>query len=662
MLNPEQTLVVEHGEGPLLVAAVAGSGKTRALIHRIVDLIRRGADPKRILAVTFSKAGAREMSLRLEELLPDTGARVGTFHSVAYELIREEVPILKKWTVDTRDRYRYCVKDAVGFRELRWEQCDLSLTCDFIGFSKACLARPESENALAIAHQRYYHQHGPKADPRMLNQAYKRAEEIRRERQLLTFDDMLLDSAELLQNSESARQRWASRWDWVLQDEAQDQNYVQLILGELLAQDHRNYTLVGDPSQAIYAWRGAKPDMLLSFEERWGAKVVKMDRNYRCSQVVVGVANEVLRSMPAETRLDMSMRCERDTPGNLFYHQYRNLDDEAENIAETIRDLLADGEKPSNIAVLYRVNAQSRAPEEAMIGARLPYIVVGGTNFYNRREVKNLLSYLRLAEGRGDEDDVKRCINTPFRYLGKAFVAKVQQVATDSPDASWSDIVLEAGQQAKVQQRQTRGAEGWAELITLLSKRIRAQKQTGQPMEGADATDAGTDPWNAGKPVNLLELILLTTHYTSWLTQSEGDESTENSRVSNIREMVRAARRFATVTDLLDYVEDVQERSRKNSRGRRDRVTLTTIHRSKGLEWKHVFIIGVNEDVLPHGRGVLDEERRLFYVGVTRARDDLHISCVEEIAINDRVVYKDPSRFLIESGILSSEQLEAVNF
>lgn len=820
-LNPEQEAAVLFGEGPILVAAVAGAGKTRALVHRVAHLVsQRKINPARILAVTFSKAGADEMNDRLEKMIPESKARIGTFHSVALEICKSEIPGYLG-EVDGKDRYRYCVKDAAGYRELKWKSCDINMTRDFIGFCKSNMARPFSEEAMTIARERYYYQHGPaKADPKRLNEVYERAEEIRRDRQLITFDDMMIDAAELLRDNESARKRWAQHWDYVLQDEAQDQNKVQLVLGELLARDHRNYLLVGDPAQAIYAWRGAMPSMLLSFESRWNAKVVKMGRNYRCGQLIIDTANKVLDAMDPSTRLDMHMICEKSTQGEVLCRQYENLDEEAEGIAGEIAQLLEDGTEPRDcalcacdkctnalishyeenpigpnqsiriiqhsnansrsrqdnglqsnndrplpeengetskekssrhaqwemegwpvqdgqrihrqksssseiplrtqnhhgtdtqqttekvrsgspqkrqydgqqtrkpeviseqfeahtpcsrcqspstakvlihadsqktqprdVAILFRTNAQSRAPEEALISRRIPYMIVGGTNFYNRKEVKDLLAYLRIADGRGTLDDVRRCINAPFRFLGKEFVKKVTDVATSARRAAkkegkrvhWPSVVREACSKGHVQYRQKDSANEWSDILTNAMDNIKTQKES----------ERDTPNWDAGKPVNILEGIVLETRYADWLVKDEGEETTENSRVSNVRELIRASRRFPTVTELLDFIDDLTEASKRNRKGQKpNKVILTTLHRSKGLEWENVFVTGANEYLLPHARSEdIDEERRLFYVGVTRAKERLAISCVGEIAVGDKVRNAYPSPFLAEAGL-----------
>lgn len=643
-LNPEQKAIVEHDEGPLLAAAVAGSGKTHALVNRVGFLVKvRGINPRRVLAVTFSRKGADEMNERLTKLIGETGARVGTFHSLALQILREEGRV-DGWEVDAKDRYRFCIKDATGFRHMKWKQADVTLLSQYIGLCKCDLARPYSDRAVELANEMRARKPGPSTNVQRLLEAYELAEQIRKDRRLLTFDDMLFDACELLSNDEGVRTRWAGRWDYVLQDEAQDQNLGQLLIGELLAKDHKNYMLVGDPAQTIFTWRGARPEKLLGFEEAWGARKVIMSRNYRCGQEVIDVANRVLHAMDPATRLDTEMICELGTHSDVAARSYTDLDDEGEALALEIKELLADGEyEPRDIAVLYRTNAQSRAPEEALIGERIAYRIIGGVNFYQRREVKDLLGYLRLADGRGDLDDVARCINTPFRYLGKQFVEKVREAAKRARAkakktggrVSYPGVVRAACDAPGVQQRQRYSAEDWADLVEHTYDAIHAEEPA--------------------PPARILEDIVRATRYTEWLTRDEGEESTENSRVSNVRELIRAATRFPTVGELLDYVDKTIAASAKNNRNggkAPNKVTLTTLHRSKGMEWPVVYVIGANDGILPHARCEdVEEERRLFYVGCTRAKQVLHISCVGQAAIGNRVVALSPSEFISEAGL-----------
>ena len=650
-LNPEQRLAAEQLDGASLIAAVAGAGKTRVIVHRIANLVKNhGVSPDRILAVTFSKKGADEMNDRLVSMIGETEAQVSTFHSLAYKVVRRECPEFKDWTVDGKNRYRFCVKDACGFREMDWKGADISFLESFIGFAKNMLLRPNDPATLTLA-QKWSMKKG-KVNPRMMVSAYERAEELRIGKQLITFDDMIFECVELFQKNEPVRARWASNWDYVVQDEAQDQNLGQLLIGELLAKDHGNYQLVGDPAQCIYTWRGAQPEKLLGFEQKWGASVTLMGRNYRCGQVIIDLANKVLDSMDPTTRLAMSMVCEKGTEGELKVTEYQDLDDEGESIADRCLELKEVGTDWRDMAVLYRTNAQSRAVEESMIGNRIPYRIIGGTNFYERREVKQLLSYLRCAAGTGDLDDVTNCINAPFRFLGKAFVDKIRSTTKEARrearkagvPVSYTDVVRETCNASRVQSRQRASAQEWADLIEDAHRRIEAAKA---------ASPEDQETGDRGKPARILEDIVRLTRYTDWLTRDEGEESVENNRVSNVRELIRAAERFPTVDELLQYIEDtLKAAAEQRTEGTPNKVTLTTLHRSKGLEWTSVFLIGVNDDILPHAKAEdIEEERRLFYVGVTRAKENLTISCIREAAIGARVKVLHPSMFMREADV-----------
>lgn len=659
-LNPEQREAALHKDGPLLVVAVAGSGKTHAVVIRLARMVSDGVDPSRILAVTFSRAGAQEMNDRLEAL-GIKEARVGTFHSVGLEILKREWPEFDdKWVIDDRNRYSFCIKDAVGFRQMNWKAADATLIGSYISMCKANLARPYSDVSREIAEGIHAKDGKASSVPQMLVKAYDIAENLRIERGLLTFDDMLFDAVEMLRDQEDVRRRWASRYDYVIQDEAQDQNLCQLLMGELLAQDHRNYCLVGDPAQTIYTWRGAQPSKLLGFQDTWGSDVVRMGRNYRCGSRIIDAANKSLKAMDPSTRLDIEMIAERRGEdgnvheGDVVSTLYETLDDEGFGIVEQISAMIADGREPRDFSILYRTNAQSRGPEEALIAARIPYRIVGGTCFYERKEVRDLLAYLRLASGRGRLEDVNRCINTPFRYLGKAFVERVRDAAERAgvKKANWTEIIREVAEQAGIQRRQRASAFDWSRLI----------EETRLKIDKAKLAPEGTEANLTGAPARILNEIISATGYQQALIKEEGEETTENSKVSNVREMVRAAQRFTNVDDLLDYVDKTIAASKEERRSKSDpnKVTLSSLHRSKGLEWPVVFLAGCSEGILPHGRAEsMEEERRLFYVGVTRARDHLYVSSVANAAFGNRVMALEVSRFLAETDLTPAPLAEA---
>lgn len=686
-LNPEQLEVVRHVLGPLLVAAVAGAGKTTALVGRIAYLVHvMGVEGSEVLALTFSTKAAKEMNQRLAKLLPESLARVGTFHSLGFQFLREEWRDFDSWEVDDRDRYRMCVKDALGWRGMKWDSADLTTVGQFIGLCKARCAVAGSPAAAAVAAEFMALQPCGQRNPRLLCDAYQRAEVLRTERRLLTFDDMLLEMWRAMSEDDTCRARWASRWSYVMQDESQDENQVQREIAEMLARDHRNYMIVGDPAQSIYGFRGSDPTGMLAFEQKWGAHVVRMNRNYRSGDAILTVANRVLDAMPADTHLGMQIKPERGVPGRVTVHRMPDADGEAEGVCQTIRELHTDGAKYSGMAVLYRTNAQSRALEEKLLGARVPYVVIGGLSFYERKEVKDLLAYLRIAAGRGKFDDIRRCINAPFRYLGKEFVARIEDVADgrgslrDGRGADiWTEIVR--GVTGRLQDRQRQSVVDWCEIVENMARAIEEQRTRlaeyrgkmgdadvrtalalgDAPVDACGDNDAelvdGEGRWEA-RPERLLENLLQETGYIKWITRDEGTESPENNRVSNVRELVRAASRFGTVDELLDYIDETTRAARAaaDDDTSPDRVTLMSIHRSKGLEWPTVFVIGVSEKILPHGKASdPSEERRLFYVACTRARDLLSISSIAAAAYGANVVDLQPSRFLDEAGLTADE-------
>lgn len=649
-LDDDQRAVALHGAEPLLVAATAGAGKTTALTRRVAQLIEAGADPERILAVTFSTKAAREMTNRLAAL-GCTDARVGTFHSLALQIIRSELRELAKWKVDDTDRYRLCVKDAVSFKNMDWKASDVTHLLSFIGLCKAAGILPSNkEMAVELAKRLYKRKPHASKEPNLCAQAYQQAELIRAERQLLTFDDMLLECWNLLKTDEKTRARWASHWDHVLQDEAQDENLVQHEIAAALARDHRSYTVVGDLAQSIYGFRGANPAALLAFEGEWLARVVRMGRNYRCASKIVEAANNVLRAMRVGTHLGVEMVAQRAEEGDVRTVQYVDFDEEGEGVTERILESYEDGRRWGEHVVLYRTNAQSRGVEEALLSARVPYIVLGGTNFYDRREVKDLLAYLRVGAGIGRWDDVRRSINTPFRFLGKSFVDALQGELEGETGvgliAATREYVLSA---SSLQKRQRTSALEWCHLVDQIGVAIRSGAESLSPTRDHPAEIVA-------RPINLLEGLVADLRYTEWLTRDEGAESPENNRVSNVRELVRAAGRFSAVPELLAYVDDTLARAAaaKRRSTNSDVVTLCSIHRSKGLEWPVVFVLGCNNKILPHAYADdFDEERRLFYVAVTRAADVLELSYVSQAAVSSRVIELEPSCFLEEARVLT---------
>lgn len=636
--NPEQLEVVEHELGPLVVNAVAGSGKTKAVVGRIERLIAKGVPAKRILAVTFSRAAAMEMNERLQQVAPRSGARVGTFHSLALELLSTELPDFDSWEL-SEPRSRLILKQVLGWQEMDWKKADVTVCEGYISRCKCDLAGPGTERARDLAAMLYRARRKADSEPDKLLRAYERYEELRKEKRILTFDAMLMEAVLLLRDQINVRTRWQAKYDHVIADEGQDSNLAQVTMAELLSTVHTNYMAVGDEYQRIYSWRGALEGTLLRFSARWpGATVVGLARNYRCGKAIIAVANRTLAALGSQ----LPMIAERSLEGVVTCRVYADFDAEAVRVARDILDRstgwsLDPNQPPCRLrdfAVLYRTQAQSRALEEAMLGARIPYTLKAGCNFYERAEVSDLLAYLRIAAGAKEVDHVVRCINRPFRFLGKAFLAKIEEVAQKT-GLTGTAVVRAVVNSFGVQARQEASALSWCGLVEEVAKRIANTR-----------SPAG--------PASLLELILTQTEYLEWLMREEGDETTENSRVSNVRELIRVAARFQSAQELLAFVDTTIEAARTAARENRsiDAVTLSTLHGSKGLEWRCVHMVGVNEGILPHARSEEpSEERRLFYVGVTRARDELHLSCVRSAVINGKVRAIAPSPFLAEAQL-----------
>lgn len=984
-LNEQQREVVLHEAGPLAVFAGAGSGKTACLVRRVARLVRLGVPADRIVCVTFSQAGAREMNERLKKL--GCAATVQTWHALCLRVIREEGLPEAGWTVEdakAKVSYKTLVKQAVGYRHENWVGADVGKIRSFVGICKANLWLPEDQETAEEARKRFGR------DASRAVRVYSISQDLVRQNSLLLFDDMLVIVARHFAENEDARLAWAAKADHVMQDEAQDASRVQVTLAKQLAKDHKNYMIVGDPSQCIpegqmvstpngyrpiqeitegdqvhtvkagevvarrvlrkkvsrkteavefdlgefgrmratpdhvmfaaisdpggcfvylmyrhdlgfrigvsrtaghnglhfiirtqqecaerlwvlrwfatyaeaaeleaeyayafgiprepfvprsdawgdgpattrlfgkfgqngkslldaagldferpnyfakasgrgrvavnillatkdghqvevdtgvvdadecrslgmamtkrgtmrtrrcfrslreareeasrlasalggyvteslsgtgakrrmravraagvhigmevpvvvdgkmrtarvldrkmvkadrcydlevedlatfiiggvvvhnciFGFRGANPKYLTEFPGEYSAKVITLATNYRSCRAVVRLANDVIRE--AEHRLPEDMIAARDLDGKVEVRPAGTLDDEARELAEFVKVRASGGQPISDVTVLYRTNAQSRALEEAFLGEKIPYVIVGGLNFYERKEVKDLLAYLRLASGRDREGDaVKRCINAPFRFLGARFVEKVGDEREADPEASWESCVVRAANQERIQERQRRSAFEWVGLIDECRKMIEA----GVPKDVATPDGQAPAEMRPAKAFEVLNRVVVGTRYVEWLEKDEGEESIDASHASNVRELLRVAQQFATVGELLDFVERQVAESAKNQRGAKaaNAVTMMTCHRSKGLEWPVVWVVGCVEGVMPHARGDEEEERRLFYVAATRARDHLILSSVAEMSTRSGSKTMDRSRFLEHVAVEPGEDVE----
>jgi DNA helicase-2/ATP-dependent DNA helicase PcrA len=625
-LNPQQREAVEHGDGPLLIFAGAGSGKTRVLTTRIAHLIaQRRVWPDRLLAVTFTNRAAQEMRGRVETMVGEPAGKmwVGTFHHTAVRMLR-------------RDAGRIGLKPAFLIFDdedtnaaLRRVLDDLSL--DPKRYPPASLAARISRAKTELQSPDEYPSRSYQDE--IVRRVYSRYEELLRRFGGLDFDDLILQTVRLLQQDEESRDRWRDRFRHVLVDEYQDTNRSQYVLVNLLAGEHRNLAVVGDDDQSVYGFRGADVRNILDFKRDYpDAHVINLEQNYRSSQPILDTAFHVIRQNPE--RAPKRLWTDRAGGERVTALQAYNEVEEAEFVADEIDRLRRLEKRPnSDFAVLYRTNAQSRAFEEVLGRRRIPFRLVGGVRFWERREVKDVLAYLRFLHSPADAISFARLANVPRRKIGPVTVEKVTAHAA----ATGGDIMTVLGSPAQVPGLQ-KAAIGALEQLRRELESLRATLGVLRPSELVE---------------HVVEVVGLEAYYRDGTPQGD-------ARLENLRELKGLAEDFdegddpsarleafltevALVSDVDSYDEDGEG------------VTLITLHMVKGLEFGVVFLAGLEEGLLPHQRSLDDgsaealaEERRLAYVGITRARDRLYLTCAFKRRMFGQSQAAFPSRFLAD--------------
>ena len=602
-LNPQQRQAVTAGAGPVLVLAGPGSGKTRVLTQRVAYLIaHEGVRPYQMLAVTFTNKAAREMDKRVREMLGELasdGLWLGTFHSVCARLLRREsehLPFDASFVIYDDDDQQRVVKGAIRDLNLDEKTYRPQSVHGAISSAKNELIFPEDYPVQTYRDE-------------VVKRVYKRYQELLKQNNAVDFDDLLLWTARLLSEFPAVREKYAQRFRHVLVDEFQDTNFAQYVLLKHLASGHNNIFVVGDPDQSVYRWRGADYRNVQRFEQDFpDAKVILLEQNYRSKQTILNAAMAVIDRNPH--RRHKNLFSERGAGDKVSY--YEALDDysEAAFVVDTITSLVTGRKaEPGDCAVMYRTNAQSRLLEEAFLQARLPYRLVGAQRFYGRREVKDIIAYLRLVHNPADEISLDRVINLPPRGVGEKTVLALHtagHAASTSPSAVLMDL---ARGDASPFWPQFRGraalplADFGARLsnwrtevprLTVTELFDRITKDINYKEYIDDGTEEGAERWE-----NVQELRRLTTEY-------------ENRALTDFLETV------ALISDQDTLSEG------KNA------PTLLTLHAAKGLEFGAVFIVGLDDGILPHSRSfddpeAMEEERRLFYVGITRAEDRLYL-------------------------------------
>jgi DNA helicase II / ATP-dependent DNA helicase PcrA len=622
-LNPAQREAVEHLEGPLLIFAGAGSGKTRVLTTRIANLIAsKKVWPDRLLAVTFTNRAAREMRERVGRLVEGgEGMWVGTFHHTAVRMLRRDADTIglpSNFTIFDEDDSRAALKRVLDELRLDPKKYPPSLISALISQAKNELITPDNYPNRSYSDE-------------IVRRCYERYEELLRRSGGLDFDDLIVKVVRLLQADDQARERWQDRFRHVLVDEYQDTNRAQYVLVNLLAAGHRNIAVVGDDDQAVYGWRGADVRNILDFKKDYPeATVIHLEQNYRSTQAILDAAHHVIRHN--EERAPKKLWTDRIGGERVHAAQLYNEVEEAEYVADEIERLRRTEERGyGDFAVLYRVNAQSRAMEDVFGRRRIPYRLVGGVRFWERREVKDLLAYLRLLQNPSDAVSFGRVVNVPRRKIGPVSVDAVVAHARDT-DRSLLDVLS----QPETIPNLPRAAVAPLASFRAQLESVRSTLGVLRPTELID---------------HLIEVVGLTAVYDDGTPQGD-------ARIENLREVRGLAEEFDTHDDPAEALElfltEITLRSDVDSYSEDEEgVTLITLHMVKGLEFPVVFLAGLEEGLLPHRRALEDEkqmpeERRLCYVGITRAQDRLYLSCAFRRHLYGQAQPGFPSRFLQE--------------
>src|ERR1700730_14616153 len=599
-LNPEQRRAAETVEGPVLILAGAGTGKTRAITFRMANLISQSVPAESILAVTFTNKAAEEMRTRVSDLLlragvPPAQPWLSTFHSLCARLLRREAPsagLPRDFAIYDDDDQLSAVKLAMGKLAID----DDSLTPRNI-LSHISYAKNHGQSAARLRSE------ATTQDARRVADVYAEYEKLMHQSNALDFDDLLLRSARLLRESQVVREKWQAKFQYLHVDEYQDTNRVQYELMRLLTGPKHNLCVVGDEDQSIYRGRGADVSILMSFSQDFpAAKVIKLERNYRSTQNILDAAGAVVANNP--DRLGKSLSAENGAGINLKYFEGRDANAEAEFVAGELTRIL-DDDSSLTCAVEYRTNFQSRAFEEVFRRRGIRYKLVGGFSFYNRAEVKDALAYVRLAMHPEDDVSLLRVLNVPPRGIGKTTVDALRETARVDASPLWTAI--EKFVSGAAAGRAVTPLRSFQELIAKVQESLLKN-------EAAD----------------FLRSVLEETGYMSMLRDHNAPEDV--ARIENLQELVRAVAESSEAgeafTDFLDAAALVSD---ADSFEGKPGVTLITLHSTKGLEFDHVFLTGMEEGICPHSRSLneekgIEEERRLVYVGMTRARTSLRLT------------------------------------
>lgn len=626
-LNDRQCEAVKHTEGPLLITAGAGSGKTKVLTCRIAHLLELGVAPYRILAITFTNKAAKEMKERVTNLVGAQADSIwlSTFHSFCAKLLRFEVDgfhgYTRNFTIYDSSDQLVLVKDCLKKLNLDDKQFMPRSVLGTISSAKNVLM---DAKAFAAKASDFYEQ--------KVADVYALYQEKLRENNAVDFDDLLFLAVRLLQEKEDVREKYQSRFQYILVDEYQDTNHAQYALTKILAACWRNICVVGDADQSIYAWRGADIRNIIDFTRDYpDAASIKLEQNYRSTKTILHAANAVIDNN--ESRPKKTLWTENPAGNKIIHYQAQTEHDEADYIAGVIYNRHEISHEPyGDMAILFRTNAQSRVLEEKLMRYAIPYTMVGGTKFYDRKEIKDVLAYLRLLYNPEDSLSLTRIINVPKRNIGATTMEHVAAYAEEQGISLFE--ALSSTDEIPVTKRAKASLENFAAMIFDLLNDI----------EGKDV-------------LNLIETVIKQTGYGDMLDKEAEHDPQGESRKENVGEFLSVAKDYMDSNpdgNLQDFLENVALVSDVDDFESSDsKVTLMTLHAAKGLEFPVVFLTGLDEGLFPHSRTLLDpaqveEERRLAYVGITRAERQLYVTNAIMRTMYGRISAYMPSRFLAE--------------
>jgi len=634
-LNPAQREAVEAIEGPVLILAGPGSGKTKVITHRVAYLIKScGVNPNNIIAVTFTNKAAREMQERLEQVLGQAveALTLGTFHAICARILRREgkgIGLDSSFVIYDEEDQLSLMKQTLEELNLDPKQYAPRALRSAISSAKSRLINPED-----------YGQRVSSYFEEIVHRVYQLYQQLLSQSQAVDFDDLLMKTVQLLQHHPQILKRYQTKYVHILVDEFQDTNFVQYMLTKNLAGKYRNLFVVGDPDQSIYSWRFADLRNILSFEKDYPeAKVVFLDQNYRSTKTILEVASDIISAN--SRRKPKKLWTENENGTSVTVIESYNAEEEAQSVVNEIERLVGQEHiSLKDCAVMYRVNAQSRALEETFLRYGMPYRLVGGTRFYQRREIKDIIAYLRLIHNAQDNVSLARIINIPVRGIGHRTLSQLQSWAK-AHNSSLFDAIAQLSNEKILHQRITQTLAGFHTIMMELITQSRELSISA-----------------------LLDKVLEHTRYKEHiLNREDGDDRWENivelRSVASEYDGHNPEEALATFLEKVSLISDIDELNE-----RAEAVTLITLHQAKGLEFPVVFIVGLEEGILPHRKCFddpeeMEEERRLCYVGITRAQERLYLLRSYRRSLFGGSTANPPSRFLqdVSSHLISSKRL-----